>query len=152
MAIEAFIPPSESKITIEKEVKQKPSIEELTTIEKPGRPVPADTLESPIKKKRTRTKKETSDEIKITAPKKEYTLIITEKPQAAQKIAQAIGKTRKLSEDSVNYYEVESGNQKVVVASAVGHLFNLKYKEGQKGWPILYFRLNKCPTAEATTT
>jgi len=41
-----------------------------------------------------------------------------------------------LTEDRVSYYEVTHNNEKIIVASAVGHLFNLTYVKGQKGWPI----------------
>ena len=46
MPVQDFIPIKDVKITTEKEVKQKPSLAELTTIESPGRPVPANSLES----------------------------------------------------------------------------------------------------------
>ena len=65
-----------------------------------------------------------------------HELIITEKPQAAMKIASALGDERKLTENGVSYYQVERNNEKIIVASAVGHLYNLNYVKGQKGWPI----------------
>ena len=139
MAVEAFVKPSESKITVEKEVKRKPSIAELTTIERPGKPTPASMLEdSEDKKKKTRKgiKKETSDDVSIIPQKRDSILIVTEKPQAAAKIAASLGNERKFSEDGASYYEVLHNGKKVIVASAVGHLFNLTYKKGQRGWPI----------------
>jgi DNA topoisomerase-1 len=138
MAVEAFLKPSDSKLTVEKEVKRKPSVEELTTVESPGRPSPANLLENnAVKKTKKRfPKKNYSDDVKVTSVKKDTILIITEKPQAAMKIANAIGNARKLSEEGVNYYELEDKGNKIVVASAVGHLFGLTYKAGQKGWPI----------------
>jgi len=45
MAVESFIPMGDVKQTIEKEVRKKPSVAELTTVETPGRPSPADMLE-----------------------------------------------------------------------------------------------------------
>jgi len=68
--------------------------------------------------------------------KKRYTLIITEKPQAAMKIASALGDARKFSENGVPYYELEREGKKIVVACAVGHLFGLKQDKGEKGWPV----------------
>ncbi|MEM4271864.1 MAG: DNA topoisomerase I, partial [Candidatus Pacearchaeota archaeon] len=115
---------------------RKPSVEELTTVESPGKPSPANLL---LKKRKylKKSKKEISEEgITIKPVKKDAILIITEKPQAAFKIASALGKSTKLSEDGVPYYEVSRNNEKIVVASAVGHLFNLTYAKGQKGWPI----------------
>ena len=145
MAVESFLQPSESKITVEKLVKEKPTISDLTTIESPGKPSPASLLENNSEKKNhRRTRKEKATAIDIT--KKDHILIITEKPQAAQKIALALGDAKKYSEDSVSYYELIRNNKKIYVASAVGHLFNLNYKKGQKGWPI--FDLEWTPSFE----
>jgi len=63
-----------------------------------------------------------------------YTLIITEKPQAASKIASSLGPYKKLSERGVSYYILERENKKIIVACAVGHLFTLTSKE--KGFPV----------------
>ena len=108
MPVESFIPTSESKMTVEKTVKPKLSLKELTTIEVPGRPLSADIIEeNQADKKKTRLrrpKKEIGEAKDIT--KKEYLLIITEKPQAALKIATALGNAKKYSEDKVPYYEV----------------------------------------------
>jgi DNA topoisomerase-1 len=142
MAVESFIPLSDVKQTIEKEVKRKPKTEELTTIEKPGKPSPASMLEDtqeekPQKATKSRTKK-TSNTLDNTTEvtKKDSILIITEKPQAAMKIASSLGNEKKLTDNGVSYYQVERNNEKIIVASAVGHLYNLNYVKGQKGWPI----------------
>jgi len=66
--------------------------------------------------------------------KEKYTLIITEKPQAASKISQALGVFRKLSFNRVPYYEGEKKGEKIIIACAVGHLFTLTTTE--KGFPI----------------
>ena len=143
MAVESFIPISESKITVEKQVKQKPSTKELTTIEKPGK-INEEEVENKVKKTRKPSPKANP---KIEAPKKDITLIVTEKPQAALKIASALSSTaRKYSENNVPYYELERENKKIIVASAVGHLFNLTYVKGQTGWPI--FNLEWIPSYE----
>ncbi|MEK6928391.1 MAG: DNA topoisomerase I [Nanoarchaeota archaeon] len=138
MAVESFLQPSDVKITVEKEVKSKPTIAELTTIEHPGRPSSALLPEKAEKRPRKPRKKkvETAEPSEITGPKKEYTLIITEKPQAALKISQALGEFKKLNDKGVSYYEISYKGKQIIVASAVGHLFNLNYKKGQKGWPV----------------
>lgn len=143
MAVEAFLTPTEAKITIEKQVKQKPSTKELTKIERPG-----NFKEKPpviAKEKKARATKPKASP-KIESPNKDITLIITEKPQAALKIASALGDAKKYSEGNISYYELARNNKKIVVASAVGHLFNLTYAQGQKGWPI--FKLDWIPSYE----
>src|SRR3990172_8731547 len=153
MAVDSFLPVTDVRISTEKEVKQKPSIAELTTVESPGKPVPASYIAKQIKKlKKKPTKSKTEKEyggeegVTIKAPKKDSILIITEKPQAALKIASALGTPKKYLEDNVPYYEIERDNKKIIIASAVGHLFGLTYKTGQKGWPI--FELEWQPTYE----
>lgn len=66
------------------------------------------------------------------------TLIISEKPNAAKKIASA------LSEDGFEesklydapYYELERNGKDIVVVSALGHLFTLKNKEPMRDYPV----------------
>jgi len=145
MAVNDFIPPSDAKITVEKPVKAKPSLKELTTIESPGKPVSVDNFEFPKKKKRASRKKPTSSP-KISNPKRDSVLIITEKPQAAQKIAQALGSPKKITENRVSYYELVHNGEKTIVASAVGHLLNLTATKGQKGYPI--FKTEWTPSYE----
>jgi len=140
MAVKDFIPVNDSKLTTEKLVRVKPSLSDLTTIESPGRPTPADSLESPTKRKRRRKKKDKahSSSVKVTQPKRDSILIITEKPQAAEKISSALsGNTaNRYTESGVSFYEFSKNNERIIVASAVGHLFNLTYTKGQTGWPI----------------
>jgi DNA topoisomerase-1 len=61
------------------------------------------------------------------------TLIITEKPDAARRIAEALAEsgslTKKIDENNVAYYEFIRNNKKHIVACAVGHLFNLDAKD-----------------------
>src|SRR3989338_1769234 len=117
MVVKDFIPLTDPKLTIQKEVKQKQSIAELTTIESPGKPVPASNF---VKKKPTKkTPKEKSSLSKKTKepsfkPIKNTILIITEKPQAAQKIASALGTPIKRVEEGVSYsssHVVEKSSQ-----------------------------------------
>src|SRR3989338_4369274 len=146
MAVESFIPLSESKITIEKPVKAKPKIEELTTIEKPGN---IQEQEEPEKTKKQKNRVEKPKAMaKAEKTIKDIILIVTEKPQAALKIASALSDTaRKYSENNVPFYELERNGKRIVVASAVGHLFNLTYVKGQTGWPI--FNLEWVPSYES---
>ncbi|MFH1425614.1 MAG: DNA topoisomerase I [archaeon] len=146
MTAQDFLPIKDVKQVTEKVVKPRPSLAELTKVEVPGRPTPASDLESSPRKKarkKTRAKKEPT---KISPPLKDSILIITEKPQAAQKIAQALGNPRKYSEKNVSYYELKRDGKTIIVASAVGHLFGLTYAKGQKGWPI--FELEWFPAYE----
>lgn len=148
MAVEAFMPSSDAKITVEKPVKEKPKVSELTKIESPGKPIPADIMEElnekPVKKTRTKKpKKEPSKEIKSNA-----ILVITEKPQAALKIASALGSARKYAENNVPFYELVRDGKTIIVASAVGHLFNLTYQKGQVGWPV--FKMEWTPSFNKT--
>ncbi len=149
MAVKDFIPVVDAKITTEKEVKSKPSIAELTTIETPGKPMPASQLESKQSRAKPRIKKAKA-EAKEVQQKRDAVFIITEKPQAAQKIASALGSPRKYTEDGASYFELERNNKRIIVASAVGHLFNLTYSAGQKGWPI--FNLEWRPSFEKKTS
>jgi reverse gyrase len=149
MAVEAFMPASDAKITVEKPVREKPSVQELTTIESPGKPIPADLLEEinqPVKKPRAKVKKPKKDP--SNERKTDAILIITEKPQAALKIASALGTPRKYAEHNVPFYELERAGKKIIVASAVGHLFNLTYQKGQVGWPI--FKMEWVPSFTKT--
>ncbi|MFH0831330.1 MAG: DNA topoisomerase I [archaeon] len=89
------------------------------------------------RKKKSESNEEQEPELenlKQDSIKKNYELILTEKPQAALKIAYALGNAKKNSINGVPYYEVESHGKNIVVACAVGHLFGLTSSE--KGWPI----------------
>ena len=72
----------------------------------------------------------------ISLKKDSYELIITEKPQAASKIAEALGRARKLNDKGIAFYEVSKGGKKIIVACAVGHLFTLSQNVSGSGFPI----------------
>ena len=76
-------------------------------------------------------------------------LIIAEKPSVAQKIAQAIGSSHKKARAGVPYYEVDTTEGKVYVASAVGHIFSLQEKKNKK-WNLEYpvFEIQWAPIYE----
>src|SRR3989338_8425587 len=120
-----FIPlkPQDIKQSVEVPVKNIPK-EQIEKIEKIG-----------DKEKMKKPRKAKKQEERIG----EYALIITEKPQAALKIASALsnGKARKYSESGVPYYELERENKKIIVACAAGHLFTLAQEKtgNKKEWP-----------------
>jgi DNA topoisomerase-1 len=72
----------------------------------------------------------------ISLKKEGYELIITEKPQAAMKIADALGSSKKESLHGIPYYEVNRQGKRIVVACAVGHLFTLTQMEKGSHFPI----------------
>lgn len=144
MPVKDYLPIEDAKLTVEKEAKPKLTTAELTTVESPGKPVPATQLEAGKTKTIRKKKIDKTSPSEITPAKKDSILIITEKPQAAQKIAYALGIPKKHFEKNTSYYELERNNQKIIVASAVGHLFNLTYVKGQRGWPI--FKIEWVPS------
>lgn len=63
--------------------------------------------------------------------KKDATLIITEKPQAAAKIAAALsgGTDDKITDkDKVSYYEFDKNGKRFLVGCAVGHIYGIQQK------------------------
>jgi DNA topoisomerase-1 len=73
---------------------------------------------------------------KIILKKEGYELIVTEKPQAAMKIADALGKSEKRNLHGIPYYEVDRKGEKIVVACAVGHLFTLAQNQRGSSYPV----------------
>ncbi|HME87405.1 MAG TPA: DNA topoisomerase I, partial [Candidatus Nanoarchaeia archaeon] len=69
-----------------------------------------------------------------------YELIITEKPNAAKKIAEALADSKVIKEavNGVPYYLVSHNKKDIVVASAVGHLYTVAEKE-KGGWKYPVF-------------
>ncbi|MHA1654623.1 MAG: DNA topoisomerase I [Candidatus Thorarchaeota archaeon] len=64
-----------------------------------------------------------------------HTLVISEKPAAAERIARALdegNEPRVMKKGRLTYYECEREGNKLVVVYALGHLFELKQTE--KGW------------------
>ena len=79
-----------------------------------------------------------------------YELIITEKPAAANKIADALadGKPIKESINGVPYYKLTHKDKDIVVACAVGHLYGLSEKE-KKGFIFPVFDIEWKPVYES---
>ncbi|MBN2101931.1 MAG: DNA topoisomerase I [Candidatus Aenigmarchaeota archaeon] len=79
-----------------------------------------------------------------------YTLIIAEKPNAAQRIADALsddGKVEKVNNKGASYFKIECGTHPIIVAPAVGHLFVLDEKKDSKnGWNYPVFDVEWRPT------
>jgi len=80
-----------------------------------------------------------------------YELIICEKPQAAQKIAEALAEKtpKKHSENKVPYYEITRGGKQIMVAATVGHLYGLAEKEKGK-WTYPVYDIEWKPSSEIT--
>lgn len=74
---------------------------------------------------------------------KKYTLIITEKPDAANRIAMALdkaGKSTRVTESGVPYFLAEN-NGNIVVASAIGHLYTVaEKKKSQWSYPVFEYK------------
>ncbi|MCD6431270.1 DNA topoisomerase I [Candidatus Bathyarchaeota archaeon] len=72
-----------------------------------------------------------------------YTLIITEKPDAALRIASALdrkGKAKKFEDSGVPYYVAERDG-KIVVVPAIGHLYTVaEERRGRNYYPVFSFR------------
>jgi DNA topoisomerase-1 len=72
-----------------------------------------------------------------------YTLIITEKPDAAQRIASALGtreKAKKMEDNGVPYY-VAKRDKEIVVVPALGHLYTVaEERKGRNYYPVFNFK------------
>jgi len=69
----------------------------------------------------------------------ERVLIISEKPTAARRIAEALddeGAPEGFRERGVPYYVARKGKQDLIVVSALGHLYSIAQKEGKWTYPI----------------
>ena len=141
--------PGAVKQGVEIQVKEKPSVESLEKIEKVGKVVRRTAKKtkaaaggSKEKKKVVKTTLDKSLGAATFSPiplKKEgYILIITEKPQAAAKIAGALaeGKERKVVKNKVSYYELHRGGKEIVVGCAGGHLFTVSQTVKGTSYPI----------------
>lgn len=131
---ENYFPVDETdvKYAIEKPHKQPLDID-IPTIPKGRKKV--------TKKKSAKTSKKNSSKIEYKIPeinlkKNGYELIITEKPQAALKIADALGEYEKKNLHGVSYYDVKRGKNRIIVTCAVGHLFTLTQTEKKAEFPV----------------
>ncbi len=83
--------------------------------------------------------------------KMSYELIITEKPQAAKRIAEALSDSKpiKKSVNKVPYYELTHNKKDIVIGCAVGHLYTVAEKDKGK-WTYPVFNLEWIPSYEKT--
>jgi len=76
-------------------------------------------------------------------PMEKYTLIITEKPDAARRIARELdhsGKPKKVEEKGVPYF-LAHRDRKLVVVSALGHLYTVVHERGSRNYyPVFNFK------------
>lgn len=78
-------------------------------------------------------------------------LIITEKPSAAKKVAEALADKKPIKKvnKKVSYYELTHNNKKIIVGSAVGHLYGL-VEEKKDGWNYPVFGIKWEDTSEVS--
>ncbi len=84
-----------------------------------------------------------------------YTLIISEKPDAARRISESIADAKPtiIRKNGVDYYEFTVNGNPHICVPAVGHLFVLDAKKGAgKGWTYPVFDYNWIPTYERKGT
>ncbi|MBD3361378.1 DNA topoisomerase I [Candidatus Woesearchaeota archaeon] len=81
-----------------------------------------------------------------------YELIITEKPNASKRIAEALADGKPIKENlkGVPYYKVTHGNRDLVIGCAVGHLFGLAEKVKSKGFKYPVFDIEWVPNYEVS--
>ena len=77
-----------------------------------------------------------------------YTLVLTEKPSAAQRIAEALadGDVKEVKKGGASYYKTKRGGKEIVVVPAVGHLFLLAQDGGSGHWTYPVFSVKWKPT------
>lgn len=77
-----------------------------------------------------------------------YELIITEKPNAAKMIAQALSEQKliKENEKGVPYYKIKHKNKDIIIGCAVGHLYTVAEKNKSFNYPV--FDLEWKPNSE----
>ncbi len=75
-------------------------------------------------------------------------LIVCEKPNVAQKIADALseGRMEVGGSEGVRYFEITRGNERILVAPVVGHVYTLRQKT--KGWGYPVFDIEWAPSYE----
>ncbi len=143
-----FVPIMNAKITVEVPVKPRPTLEQIERIETPKQSEKEDEDEEEKGRTVEKTKKlrKSAKEIVVEKEKRKKIevlrgnsiLIITEKPQAAEKISAALsdGTARRYSENGIPFYEFKKDGENIIVACAVGHLFSLSQDVKGSGYPI----------------
>jgi len=77
-----------------------------------------------------------------------YTLILTEKPSAALRIAEALGegKIQEVKRSGAAYYKIKRKGKDIVIVPAVGHLFLLSQDSESNHWTYPVFSVKWQPT------
>ena len=79
----------------------------------------------------------------VCASMGKYTLIITEKPDAAQRIASALdaqGKAEKMEHNGVPYY-LAKRDKDIIIVPAIGHLYTVaEERSGRNHYPVFSFK------------
>ena len=80
-----------------------------------------------------------------------YTLIISEKPSAAKKIAESLaeGGVKEMEKHGAPFYKIKRGGKEIIVAPAAGHLFVLAEKKTGAQWTYPVFNIEWVPIFEA---
>jgi len=76
---------------------------------------------------------------------KKYTLIISEKPDAANRIATALddkGRNTRKNSNGVPFFVAKNGDKEIIVASALGHLYTVmsNTKKGKWDYPVFNYQ------------
>lgn len=142
-----FVPLGKKDLAYSVEVLEKPK-KQIISIEKSPKkravkksPKKKLTKKKVIKKSRNNSDKKWVSDFSIPGPAKlkpkGITLIITEKPQAAQKIANALSESNLSTKThkGVSYYELFNGSEEIRVVCAVGHLFTVSQVKTGSSWP-----------------
>ncbi|MBW3019121.1 DNA topoisomerase I [Candidatus Woesearchaeota archaeon] len=81
-----------------------------------------------------------------------YELVITEKPNASKRIAEALADGKPIKEDykKVPFYKLKHKGKDIVVGCAVGHLFGLAEKKKSKGFSYPVFDIEWVPNYETS--
>ncbi|MFH0869454.1 MAG: toprim domain-containing protein, partial [archaeon] len=79
-----------------------------------------------------------------------YELIISEKPNAAERIAAALADSKpiKKNDNKIPYYELTHNKKDIIVACAVGHLYTVAEKKKSFTYPS--FDLQWTPTSDVS--
>ncbi|MBN2142083.1 DNA topoisomerase I [Candidatus Woesearchaeota archaeon] len=99
---------------------------------------------------RKKTTKKSDSSAKKTSSKHDIELIISEKPNAAKKIAEALADSKVIRkmERGVPYYDIMHNKKDILIVSAVGHLYTVAEKNKSFTYPS--FDLEWKPTADVS--
>jgi len=79
---------------------------------------------------------------------KDVTVIISEKPDASKRIAEALaeGKPERMEKNEAFWYEIDRSGKHIIIVPAVGHLFVLDTIKNRGGWTYPIFDVQWVPT------